>query len=146
MKSIEYKLMRIGKIFKARVSNGQMIAFSTDVYGDIDLVTSPIFDDESFYSDGGFDFLGEIEEVAKRPWEIAPLDKKLRVIFLLVMIIIGPEIRVDTKFKCGTRHVSHSYIVLINSRAALESVPSISCNLRLRSPAEFYNFSNIITR
>ena len=103
MKSIGYKLMRIGKIFKARVSNGQMIAFRTDVYGDIDLVTSPIFDDESFYSDGGFDFLGEIEEVAKRPWEIAPLDKKLRVIFLLVMIIIGPEIRGVTRNSSATR-------------------------------------------
>ena len=77
--------------------------FRTDIYGDIDLVTSPIFDDESFYSDGGFDFLGEIEEVAKRPWEIAPLDKKLRVIFLLVMIIIGPEIRGVTRNSSATR-------------------------------------------
>ena len=112
MKSIGYKLMRIGKIFKGRVSNGQMIAFRTDVYGDIDLVTSPIFDDESFYSDGGFDFLGEIEEVAKRPWEIAPLDKKLRVIFLLVMIIIGPEIREVTRSSSATRDMCWRTIIL----------------------------------
>ena len=66
-------------------------------------MTSPIFDDDSFYSDDGFDFLGEIEEVGNRPWEIAPLDKKFRVIFLLVMIIIGPEIRGVTRNSSATR-------------------------------------------
>jgi len=56
-------------------------------------VTSPIFDEESFFSDGGFeDFLGEIQEVGNRPWEIASLEKKLRVIFLMIMIIIGLEL------------------------------------------------------
>lgn len=56
-------------------------------------MTSPIFDEESFFSDGGFDdFLGEIQEVGNRPWEIASLEKKLRVIFLMIMIIIGLEL------------------------------------------------------
>ena len=91
-------------------------------------MTSPIFDDESFYSDDGFDFLGEIEEVGNRPWEIAPLDKKFRVIFLLVMIIIGPDIKnINVRLK-----VSHSQNYIFN--------------LRKRSPAEFYNSSNIATR
>ena len=53
-------------------------------------MTSPIFDEESFFSDEGFDdFLGEIQEVGNRPWEIASFEKKLRVIFLMIMIIIG---------------------------------------------------------
>ena len=42
-------------------------------------------------NDEGFDdFLGEIQEVGNRPWEIASFEKKLRVIFLMIMIIIGP--------------------------------------------------------
>ena len=92
MKFIGSKLIRTGEFYGQGIEQSND-DFRTDLYGDVDLVTSPIFDDESFYSDDGFDFLGEIEEVGNRPWEIAPLDKKFRVIFLLVMIIIGPDIK-----------------------------------------------------
>ena len=76
--------------------------FRTD--GELDFVTSPIFDEESFFSDEGFDdFLGEIEEVGNRPWEIASFEKKLRVVFLMIMIIIGPEISTTSGPECETR-------------------------------------------
>ena len=89
MKFIGYKLTRTGKdVHREKIQGIQHENFRTNT--DVDFVTSPIFDEESFFSDEGFDdFLGEIQEVGNRPWEIASFEKKLRVIFLMIMIIIG---------------------------------------------------------